>query len=58
MSNSILFIDDINTGKEIDHDKLMELFSKAPQRQPYEKIIILSGQTYSIDETKRIMPQK
>lgn len=53
-----LFVDDIKSDEEIDHDKLVELFSKAPKRKLDNELVILHGDTYSIDEMKRIMPKE
>lgn len=56
-----LFVDDIKSDEEIDHDKhdkLVELFSKAPKRKLDNELVILHDDTYSIDEMKRIMPKE
>ena len=54
MKARIEFIDDIEDGKDIDNDKLMELLKKAPKRKIDGELFILQGDTaYSIDEIKQ-----
>ncbi len=54
----ILLMDDMTTDKEINHDKLMQMLSKAPKRSFDNEFVILHGGTYSADELKMIVPQK
>lgn len=53
----VLFLDDTKTDEKVDHDKVMELFVKAPKRAYGDECVILHGGTYSVDEMKRIMPK-
>lgn len=54
----VLFLDDTLTDEKADNDKLMELFTKAPERTYGGECVILHGDTYSVDEMKSIMPKE
>lgn len=54
----VLFLDDTMTDEKVDNDKLMELFANAPKRSYGSECVILHGNTYSVDEMKRIMPKE
>ena len=58
MSVKTMFVDDIKSGEEINHDKLMELLSKAPKREFGGRLVILQGGTYSTEEMKSLREDK
>lgn len=54
----ILLLDDITTAERVDHEKVMQMLSKAPKRNFDNEFVVLHGGTYTADELKMIAPQK
>lgn len=54
----ILLMDDMTTAEKVDHEKVMQMLSKAPKHNFDNEFVILHGSTYTADELKMIAPQK